>query len=105
MSPMGSIETLRPFATDVAGMLRALAHRDRLLILCRLSEGEAAVSELIAATGLKQSVVSQHLATLREAGAVAARAAQQSRIYSICNPQVRRIFEVLCESCEPTKDG
>jgi DNA-binding transcriptional ArsR family regulator len=95
------IETLRPYASDVAGKLRALAHRDRLLMLCRLSEGEASVSQLVAATGLKQSIVSQHLATLREAGAVSARAEQQQRIYSISDPQVRLIFDALCESCGP----
>jgi DNA-binding transcriptional ArsR family regulator len=99
MIRMGPIETMRPFATDVADKLRALAHRDRLLMLCRLSEGEASVGELVAATGLRQSIVSQHLATLREAGAVSSRAEQQSRIYSISDPQVRRIFDALCDAC------
>lgn len=86
-------------ASLVAGKLRALAHRDRLLMLCRLSTGEASVSQLVEATGLRQSVVSQHLATLRSAGAVAARSEQKSRIYSIVDPQVRQIFNALCESC------
>jgi ArsR family transcriptional regulator, virulence genes transcriptional regulator len=105
MSRSGPIETMRPVATDLAAKLRALAHRDRLLILCRLSEGEASVSELVDATGLKQAIVSQHLATLREADAVASRAEQQSRIYTISDPQVRRIFDALCATCGPAAQG
>ncbi|MBB5718610.1 DNA-binding transcriptional ArsR family regulator [Stakelama sediminis] len=96
---MMPLDKMRENADHMADMLRAMANSARLLILCRLSAGEASVGELIEATQLGQSAVSQHLATLREAGAVAARADKQSRIYSIVDPQVRSIFDSLCDIC------
>ena len=99
MTPAMPMDQMRETATGLAATLKALAHRDRLLLLCRLSAGEASVGELSEASGLRQAAVSQHLAVLREAGAVAARTDQQSRIYSISDPQVRRMFEALCMIC------
>jgi predicted transcriptional regulator len=55
------------------GVLRSLASRHRLMILCRLVEGEASVGELVRALGLGQSNLSRHLAMLREEGLVATR--------------------------------
>ncbi|MDN3564872.1 metalloregulator ArsR/SmtB family transcription factor, partial [Paeniroseomonas aquatica] len=51
----------------VAEFLRALAHPMRLSILCRLLEGECAVSGFETELGLKQPNLSQQLAMLREA--------------------------------------
>lgn len=96
-----TLDQMREQADGLARHLRALANPARLLILCRLSAGEASVGELIDVTGLSQSAVSQHLAMLREAGAVAARVDQQSRLYSISDPQVGRIFDALCATCGP----
>lgn len=94
-----AIELLRENATEVAARLRALANRDRLLMLCRLSSGEASVGELVAVTRLSQSSVSQHLALLREAGVVGVRAEQQSRFYSISDARTQRIMDALCAAC------
>lgn len=99
MIPVMPMDEMRDNAASLANTLKALAHRDRLLLMCRLSAGEASVGELVEATGLRQSSVSQHLATLREVGAVAARSNQQSRIYSIADRQMRRMFEALCITC------
>jgi ArsR family transcriptional regulator len=40
----------------------------RLLMICRMDQGEVSVNELVALTGLKQSAVSQHLGILRNEG-------------------------------------
>ncbi len=96
-----SLDQMRDQAEGLSRNLRAMANPARLMMLCRLSAGEASVGELIEVTGLSQSAVSQHLAVLREAGAVAARAEQQSRLYSIADPQVQRIFDALCSVCRP----
>ena len=95
-----TLDQMREQADGLARHLRALANPARLLILCRLSGGEASVGELVEVTGLSQSAVSQHLAMLREAGAVAARVDQQLRFYSISDPQVSRIFDALCSACQ-----
>lgn len=96
-----SIEEMRGNADDLATKLRVMANRDRLVMLCRLSEGEAAVGELVEITGLAQSLVSQHLAMLRKAGAVKVRSDRQLRYYSIADDKVRAIFEALCDICRP----
>jgi DNA-binding transcriptional ArsR family regulator len=96
-----SNKALQENAGEVADRLRVLANRDRLLMLCRLAAGEASVSELVAVTGLAQSSVSQHLAVLREAGAVRVRPEQQTRHYSLADPRMHRMIEALCAACGP----
>ncbi|MEG3146518.1 metalloregulator ArsR/SmtB family transcription factor [Sphingomonas sp. RT2P30] len=96
-----SIKALQENAGEVADRLRVLANRDRLLMLCRLAAGEASVNELVAVTGLAQSSVSQHLAVLREAGAVRVRPEQQTRHYSLADPRMHRMIEALCAACGP----
>lgn len=51
---------------------RALGCRIRLALLRTLAAGEATVGELVERTGSTQPNVSNHLATLRDAGLVAA---------------------------------
>lgn len=93
------IDQLRDNADRMAAILRLLANRERLIMLCRLSTGEASVNELVDLTGLAQSAVSQHLGVLREGGAVAVRADAQTRYYRIADEMVRTIFDALCEAC------
>lgn len=88
-------------AAEVADRLRVLANRDRLIMLCRLAGGEASVGELVALTGLSQSSASQHLAVLREAGAVRVRREQQTRHYSLADPRIHRMIEALCNASQP----
>ncbi len=64
-------------------MLRVLGNRQRLLVLCRLVEGECAVGELLAELDLSQSALSQHLAILREAGVVTTRREGQAVHYRL----------------------
>ena len=61
-----SPEAMARHADEAAGLLKALAHPARLLVLCQLVEGEHSVGELQPITGLGMSALSQHLAVLRE---------------------------------------
>ncbi|MBR0551284.1 ArsR/SmtB family transcription factor [Stakelama marina] len=98
----GPLELLKQNATDVAKHMRVLAHRDRLIMLCRMSDGEVSVGELVELTGLSQSAVSQHLAMLREAGAVESRAQAQTRLYHVADKQMEKIIGALCIAFAPT---
>lgn len=60
---------------DAARFPRALANQNRLVVLCCLGQGEAAVSELLERVPLSRSVLSQHLAVLRREGLVETRRA------------------------------
>ena len=53
-----------------AALFQALVHPVRLQILEILSQGPSCVCDLAALTGKRQPYISQHLATLRDAGLV-----------------------------------
>lgn len=102
MTPVG-LNELRANASAMAGRLRMMSHPERLLMLCRMDEGEVSVRELIGLSGLSQSAVSQHLAMLREEGVVSTRGEAQTRYYSLRDPVVRGVIHALCEFCESSK--
>ena len=91
---------LKANAAHMAARLKIMSHPERLLMLCRMDEGEASVTELIEIAGLSQSSVSQPLAMLREEGIVSIRGEAQTRYYSLKDPQVRSIIHALCLICD-----
>ncbi len=98
-------ETLEKKATEVADILRALANKRRLMILCKLVEwGEANVSALAEAVDLSQSALSQHLARMREEGLVAFRRESQTLWYRIADPRIEQLLAGLHDLfCKPRK--
>jgi len=92
-------------AADAASeLLKSLANRHRLLILCQLVDGERSVGELATFLGLRDSTVSQHLALLRKDGLVAPRRDGQTIWYSIRSDAARRILETLYALyCDPAR--
>jgi DNA-binding transcriptional ArsR family regulator len=96
------LSELKANAAMMAGRLKLLSHPERLLMLCRMDEGEVSVTELVELAGLSQSSVSQHLAMLREEGVVSIRGEAQTRFYSLKDPIVRGVIHTLCELCSET---
>jgi ArsR family transcriptional regulator len=92
-------------ATEVAGILRALANERRLMILCKLVErGEDNVNSLAETVGLSQSALSQHLAKMREEGLVTYRRESQTLWYRIADPRIEDLFATLHRLyCRPLK--
>ena len=90
-------EMLCERATEVAAMLKLVANEQRLLLLCRLKEGEASVGEMVGLCNLSQSSVSQHLARMREGGIVTTRREHTTIYYSIANPEVQKMLDFLCD--------
>jgi DNA-binding transcriptional ArsR family regulator len=82
-------------ADDAAQLLKVLGNEQRLLILCNLLGGPLSVGDLNARLDLSQSALSQHLALLREAGAVETRREAQSIFYSLPAGPVTRVMAVL----------
>ena len=93
------LSELKANAVVMAGRLKLMSHPERLLMLCRMDEGEVSVTELVVLAGLSQSSVSQHLAMLREEGVVSIRGEAQTRFYSLKDPIVRGVIHALCELC------
>ncbi len=89
-------------AEQASELLKSLANRHRLLILCQLTEQEQSVGDLAAFLGLRDSTVSQHLSLLRRDGLVRARRDGQTIWYAIASPEARRVLETLFELfCKP----
>ena len=94
---------MREQAAVAEEMLKALANRHRLIILCQLIEGERPVGDLAKFLGLRDSTVSQHLALLRKDGLVETRREGQTIWYSLASEPVRRLVETLYEIyCGPS---
>ncbi|MEO0062768.1 MAG: hypothetical protein RLZZ08_1328 [Pseudomonadota bacterium] len=99
------LDDLKANAARMAGRLKLMGHPERLLMLCRMDEGEVSVTELVELTGLSQSSVSQHLALLRDEAAVSVRGEAQTRYYSLTDPVVRGVITALCALCGETEAG
>lgn len=82
-------------AEQASELLKSLANRTRLLIVCQLVGGERSVGELADFLGIRDSTVSQHLALLRREGLVGARRDGQTIWYSITSEPARQVLEVL----------
>ena len=91
------LSELEASAHSAARMLKLLASEQRLLILCKLIEGESSVGDLSAHVGLAQSATSQHLAKMRAEGLVATRREAQTIYYRLDDPAAIRMLDTLCE--------
>lgn len=79
----------------MAEILRALGHPLRLKIIEFLRAGERCVCEIIPAIGAEQSVVSKHLAVLRQAGILEARKEGLRVLYRIRDPVVLDLCDLV----------
>jgi ArsR family transcriptional regulator len=70
---------------------RALGDETRLHLLELLAEKERCVADLMELLGLGQSLVSHHLATLREAGLVTGRREGRWTFYAIVEPALASV--------------
>jgi DNA-binding transcriptional ArsR family regulator len=91
-------------ADQATDLLKALANRNRLMILCMLSSEELSVGEIAKRLDLRDTVVSQHLALLRKDGLVQSRRDAQTMYYSLAANEARRIIDVLYELYCDTDD-
>jgi len=86
---------LRQAAGQAVSTLKILANEDRLLLLCQLSLGEMCVSDLEEALDIRQPTLSQQLGVLRSEGVVTTRRDGKRIFYSVADPDLLRVLEVL----------
>jgi len=98
-----NVTALRPRATEASTLMKALASPHRLLILCKLHEGEQSVGALAQVVGLSQSALSQHLARLRRDRLVTTRRESQTIHYALASAKVAEVIALLyrlyCAPC------
>jgi DNA-binding transcriptional ArsR family regulator len=96
------IEDMLIAADGASALLKALANRHRLIIICQLIERERSVGELAGLLELRDSTVSQHLALLRKDGLVRARRDGQTIWYSVGGGPARELVQTLYRAyCKP----
>lgn len=89
-------------ANRASALMKTLGHKDRLMILCHLADGEKSVGEIADLLEISQSPLSQHLSRMRKEGMVDTRREAQTIYYSLKSGEASRIVEVLYELfCAP----
>jgi DNA-binding transcriptional ArsR family regulator len=89
------VDDMLTAADEASQLLKALANRHRLIIICQLIEKERSVGELAELLNIRDSTVSQHLALLRKDGLVTARRDGQTIWYAIGSAQARELVRTL----------
>lgn len=101
MAPDTPLDQLIERASEAAEVMKLLGHEQRLLILCRLAQGEMSVGRLVEACGQSQSSVSQHLGKLREGGMVRTRREGTTIFYGLAHDGVRQLITMMCDRFGP----
>ena len=86
----------QPLIELVAQRFRVLGEPMRIRLLDRLQEADATVGELQQAVGASQQNVSKHLGILRDAGMVSRAKDGNHTRYSISDPAVFELCELVC---------
>jgi len=89
------LEEMRAAAARACGLLKALGNPDRLLLLCRLTQGEFCVSELESTLGIQQPTLSQQLGVLREEKLVHTRREGKQIYYALASKEATEVLQVL----------
>ena len=90
-----NLEEMKLKAGAAEALLKAVANRNRLIILCELLRGELSVAGLRGAIRLSQSALSQHLARLRADKLVTTRRESQTIHYTLASNNVRELIDLL----------
>ena len=85
----------RGLTETCCGFFSTLANPTRLAILERLNESDMNVTQLTAALGQEQSMISHNLKTLLQCRLVYSKRVGKSRIYSLNRNTVGKLFEIV----------
>jgi len=99
-----NLAQMQDSAAAAEELLKAMANRHRLVILCQLIDGERSVGDLAELLELRDANVSQHLALLRKDGLVTTRRQGQTIWYAIASESARKLVETLYQIfCAPNR--
>jgi DNA-binding transcriptional ArsR family regulator len=99
------LDAMHEAADEAAGLLKVLSNPDRLMLLCRLSQGEASVGELEAELGILQPTLSQQLTVLREEALVETRREGKYIFYRVASAPALAVLKVLYDQFCARKGG
>lgn len=88
-------------ADQACELMKVLSNRDRLMILCELSQHERCVSELEKGLGISQPTLSQQLTVLRKSGLVSTRRDGKHIYYQLSDPRALAVLQTLYQQYCP----
>jgi DNA-binding transcriptional ArsR family regulator len=89
------LKKMQSAADSACKLMKALTHRDRLMLLCEISQGEKCVGELEEILDIHQPMLSQHLTGLRTAKLVKTRREGKQIYYSLGSESALAVIQVL----------
>jgi DNA-binding HxlR family transcriptional regulator len=96
-----SMDKMKRKCDEVSGIMKAIAHPQRLMIMCHLSEGEKNVSEIQQLCDISQSQLSQFLNRMQREKLLKVRKDSQFSYYSIADKKLIKLVEsmqkIFCE--------
>lgn len=93
-----NLEKMQSSADDACRLMKVLSNRDRMLLLCQVSQGEMCVGELEECLDIQQPTLSQQLTVLRNEELVQTRRDGKQIYYSLSNRIALEVMNVLYQN-------
>ncbi|QWD62601.1 MULTISPECIES: metalloregulator ArsR/SmtB family transcription factor [unclassified Polynucleobacter] len=90
-----NLKKMQSSADDACRLMKVLSNRDRMMLLCQISQGEKCVSELEECLDIHQPTLSQQLTVLRNEELVQTRREGKQIFYSLSNEVALEVMDVL----------
>jgi DNA-binding transcriptional ArsR family regulator len=88
-------QEMAALAEEVAALLKVMAHPVRLMLACKLAEGEFSVGELERLLDIHQPTLSQQLGILRATGVAETRRDGKQIFYRLTQQKASQLIEAL----------
>jgi len=92
-----NLKKMMSSAENACSLMKVLSNRDRMMLLCEISQRESCVSELEQKLEIYQPTLSQQLTVLRKEKLVKTRREGKQIYYSLNSKEVVAVIEVLYE--------
>ncbi len=90
-----NLKKMQASADEACRLMKVLSNRDRMLLLCEISQGEKCVGELEEALDIHQPTLSQQLTVLRNEELVETRREGKQIYYSLSSSPVLDVIDIL----------
>lgn len=89
------VELMRSQCEEVSAIMKAIAHPERLMLMCHLAEGEKNVSELFDLCEVSQSQLSQFLNRMQREKLLKVRKEGHYSYYSIADKNISKLIQSM----------
>lgn len=88
-------ERMQSRCLEVSTVMKAIAHPQRLMILCHLAEGEKNVGDILELCDISQSQLSQFLNRMQREKFLKVRKESQFSYYSIADVKITKLIQSM----------